>query len=250
MKGGDHYFGGSVTDEDLKKLVGGQQYSVLDKRISIEWTVGLKNDGNTFFFENEQNRDTPNSDAIKEGMKEAFMKTCPFKGEGKKVDETIPLEQVRKAREVPTKFEPSLRPAGGTHIVKPAAQIVFGTGTGVSKQAGSGETTYGKLNQEDGEDENQTLSKDKKKSSRPKFPLFKGRSNKGDGDAINTKQQPDKDRKETDAISTKQQEKLDRQKQKQLKEETKKKQKKEKKKKSVKGKYKNLIGESDEDEDD
>eukprot|EP01066_Platyproteum_vivax_P004550 Platyproteum_vivax@DN15909_c0_g1_i1.p1 len=40
MKGGDHFFGGTVTDEGLEKLVGGQQYSVSEKHISIEWTVG------------------------------------------------------------------------------------------------------------------------------------------------------------------------------------------------------------------
>eukprot|EP01066_Platyproteum_vivax_P018073 Platyproteum_vivax@DN7482_c0_g5_i1.p1 len=87
MEGGEHWLGGKV--EDLLKQVNVGP-------ISVEWTVGKAETGKTFFYENDQNRNTPETDLIRdEVFNNQFLSKAQFVTEGERVNKNIPLNEVR-----------------------------------------------------------------------------------------------------------------------------------------------------------
>eukprot|EP01066_Platyproteum_vivax_P018070 Platyproteum_vivax@DN7482_c0_g3_i1.p1 len=74
MRGGDHYFGGKVTIENkFPNLILMPSFD----SIIVEWTVGKTETGQTFFYENDQNRNTPQTELIKGVLKDKLPK-WPF----------------------------------------------------------------------------------------------------------------------------------------------------------------------------
>eukprot|EP01066_Platyproteum_vivax_P011370 Platyproteum_vivax@DN5164_c0_g2_i1.p1 len=82
--GNDSYFGGRVTK--LSKVFEPLEYNLgdeaNDQQISVEWTVGLADDGEKFFYEDQKNKNTPVSDLIKAVVKKDFLENWDCQPEG------------------------------------------------------------------------------------------------------------------------------------------------------------------------